>query len=794
MPKSIGARLEANRKMVKVVIASRIFDPEPAAASFRLRAVAHALIERGDEVTVLTSCFEGAAARSSLTHPSTPLSRGEKDSDGTVLRWPVMRDKTGYLRGYVPYMSFDLPLFFRLLTCKRSDVVLVEPPPTTGFFVRLACAIRRVPYVWYAADVWSDATKIAGTSAPVVSVVRALESFTLSGAAGVIAVSEGVAERARSLGAKNVCVIPNGIDTSVYTPDAVPLSEGELREMGITGPYLLYAGTASEWQGAEVFAEAAEYLMKNDPQVQIVFVGQGSRWDVIGETARQLHKSAKRDVVVQLPQVSPEQVARLLGGAELALVSIVPGKGYDFAYPTKVLAALSSGTPVLYAGVGPVADEIEANGLGFVSSHEPQKVAQTLTSALEAPLAKRDESWRLHRWVKDNRSLEAAGSSVAEFVEGVADKDASDPGGDPVITVVSPWYPTPDRPVSGLFVQREVVALHRAGLDVRVVHLDRDLEAGTSRLSRCDGVQLLRIGMDPANPVSVAKAQAHLRAALKGSDIVHSHAISALPVVSMSRGRIPWIHTEHWSALSSPDSASLLLQAVRPAFASLLRLPDVVVAESERLAEPIRRFRGSRPVEIIPCIVPAPRTLAPYRDAEPTMRLMSTGGVIDRKNPLLAVRTLFELSRRGIDASLRWIGDGDQREEAVALARELGVEAYFPGSGSPSDVEEALAAADIFFGPTKGENFFVAAAEALVNGRPICASDQGGHVEYADPRFCEIVVDQTPEAYAEALIRLRDKTSSVSAEQISNSVAARFSPESVATMYSDIYERIRTKA
>ena len=40
---------------MRVVIASRIFAPEPAAAAFRLAALAEALSERGAEVTVLTT-------------------------------------------------------------------------------------------------------------------------------------------------------------------------------------------------------------------------------------------------------------------------------------------------------------------------------------------------------------------------------------------------------------------------------------------------------------------------------------------------------------------------------------------------------------------------------------------------------------------------------------------------------------------------------------------------------------------------------------------------------------------
>ena len=362
-----------------------------------------------------------------------------------------------------------------------------------------------------------------------------------------------------------------------------------------------------------------------------------------------------------------------------------------------------------------------------------------------------------------------------------------------VIAIVTPWYPTDDNPVSGMFVLREVQAMLSSGMDVRVVHLDRDLSAGEMRTDNVEGHRVLRIGYNPSRPSQLPAASKSLRAALRDVDVVNSHAISILPLMAMSRGKKPWVHTEHWSALSNPASASRLLRVVRPMFASLLRLPDAVVAESEMLAEPIRRFRR-RTVDLVPCIVPAP-PLIRERDTDPqVVRLSSTGGVIDRKDPLLAVRTLAALRDRGVDASLRWTGEGDLRQEAQGLAEELGVDATFLGSGSAEDVEKEIGCSDVFFAPTKGENFFVAAAEALVNGRPLVASEKGGHTEYADSRFTEIVTERTPEAYAEAVVRVLNKSKNISAAEISETVSARFSPGRVAAMYADVYIRVTTPA
>ena len=387
----------------KVTIVSRIFLPEPAAASFRLGAVHHALIEDGAEVTVLTT--QPAPSSETVLATASPQ----------IKRWPALRDKTGYVRGYLPYMSFDIPLFFRLLVERRPNVILVEPPPTTGAVTRVAAALKRVPYVWYAADVWSDATEVTGAPPIIVSVLRFIERFAIRGASGVIAVSDGVAQRVAELGGTNIRVIPNGIDTDVYTTDVQPLDTDELAELGIVSPYLIYAGTASEWQGARVFAQAMRSLASTDHNLQVVFVGQGTEWDAIREIAAELQTTHGRDVIIQVPPCSPSRVAHLLAGAEGALVSIVPGQGYDFAYPTKVLASLSAGRPVVFAGAGPVVDDIDSAGLGIATDHDPVSAAEGMTSLLKAD-TQRFPKEVLRDWVLKNRSMRRMGQKVADFL------------------------------------------------------------------------------------------------------------------------------------------------------------------------------------------------------------------------------------------------------------------------------------------------------------------------------------------------------------------------------------------
>ena len=408
-----------------VLLTTRIHLPEAAAASFRLDSVEKALAADGTAVRVLTSRAPADAPQ------------GEPDPEGVqVSRWPVLRDSSGYLRGYVPYLSFDLPLALRLLVARRPEAILVEPPPTTGAVVRVVAALRAIPYVWYAADVWSAAAASTGAADIVVRAVEKLEAFAVGGAARVIAVNDGVAQSVAELvnaapddqsWAQRIRVVPNGIDTAVFDAHGPTPSEPDRARIGLSGPYFVYAGTASEWQGADVFVHALAQVRRTHPKAQLLFLGRGTAWQEITEAASQLPAGPDGSpAVIMHPAVPAAEAAVWQRGAAAALVSIKPGQGYDFAYPTKVLSALGCGTPVLFAGRGPVSTDVRDFDLGWAAEHDAAAVAEAMRTALDtydaeiASGTRPATAQRFHDWVEDHRSLRATGQSAARVVQEAA--------------------------------------------------------------------------------------------------------------------------------------------------------------------------------------------------------------------------------------------------------------------------------------------------------------------------------------------------------------------------------------
>ncbi|WP_166866287.1 glycosyltransferase family 4 protein [Salinibacterium sp. ZJ70] len=377
---------------MRVTIISRVYAPEVSAASGILQSWAEAFRDRGAEVTVVTA----------KPPKGIPLS----DPEGiTVRRAPVIRDRQQYVRGYLSYMSFDIPLAFRLLFSRRSDLYVVEPPPTTVAVVRVIAALKRTPYVVDAADLWSDAAAMATDSRIVLTLLRWIERWGLRGARHLFAAHQPLVDRFRDVGIDTPATpIGFGADTRVfhYAPQPPPAH-----------PTFVYAGTHSEWHGAGIFVDAFANVLEESPSARLVFIGNGQDREALESRAVELDIA---DSVDFHAPIHPAALAPILAGATASLASLKPKQGYDYAFTTKVYSSLAAGCPVIFAGVGPTVPFLRDSGnpdVGVAVEYAVTPVAQAMLAAARAPLAPNARS-ALSSWASERYSLTALASRVAD--------------------------------------------------------------------------------------------------------------------------------------------------------------------------------------------------------------------------------------------------------------------------------------------------------------------------------------------------------------------------------------------
>lgn len=326
--------------------------------------------------------------------------------------------------------------------------------------------------------------------------------------------------------------------------------------------------------------------------------------------------------------------------------------------------------------------------------------------------------------------------------------------------------------------------------EVTVLHLDwqRSSPLGTEVSA---AYEYHHESLDRRDPRAYARARRIVADAARDHDVVHTHALTGLIPWLLGRParNRAWVHSEHWSGLSAPETLALGERCALAILGPRLARPDAVVAESSRLAAAIARFRAAA-IDLVPCVVDTPAAVESR--SEDAIHLIGVGAITARKGPLLAVETLAELVSRGLEATLTWVGEGPQRERMLQEASDRGVldRVRLTGRLDDDGVSRELNAANMFLLPTQGDNFCIVAAEALAHGRPIVSGAATGAVDYADPSVSRFVTEQTGVAYANAVEDLARATAELAASQIASTVTDRFTPTTVATALTAIYTRL----
>jgi glycosyltransferase involved in cell wall biosynthesis len=245
------------------------------------------------------------------------------------------------------------------------------------------------------------------------------------------------------------------------------------------------------------------------------------------------------------------------------------------------------------------------------------------------------------------------------------------------------------------------------------------------------------------------------------------HNIVAIVAAGVARTGTPVIVTEHTdlSVATARSSAANARMRVLPPLVRLLypRARGLVSVSSRALADPI----------IAPLLVRLPHAVIrnpftwdlaaranegpPHRWLRPmnnrAFTFVAAGRLVDGKGFPLLIRALARLRRRGVDARVIILGEGEQRTSLEQLRSEVGVVDSVDMPGFTRNPYPTIAAADAFVLSSGLEGSSMALLEAMALGRPIVATAAGGTTEEVlkDRESGLVVPDGDVDALAEAL-------------------------------------------
>lgn len=372
---------------MRVLILSQWYPPEPG---LLMQELAQSLQGLGHDVTVLTGFPNYPSGR---VYPGYRVRPWMKE---TIEGVPVVRvalypeHSKSAVKRVVNFLSFAISsACLAPFLASRPDVLFVyHPPLTVGFPAIWLSWFWRVPFVYQIQDMWPETLSATGMlrSPRILRGVSRFAKLVYARAAAICVISPGFRTNllAKGVPGGKVHVVSNWVDSAVYKPVEPDLVLAE--SLGLAGRFnVMFAGNMGEAQGLETVLEAAA-LLKDLPDIQIVFVGDGTAEPTLQEVVRARGLGNVRF----LGRRPIGDMPRLYALAAVLLIHLRDDPLFRITIPHKTFAYMASGKPVLAAMAGDAADVIATFGAGLVCQpDDPAALADAMRRFFRLPVAER---------------------------------------------------------------------------------------------------------------------------------------------------------------------------------------------------------------------------------------------------------------------------------------------------------------------------------------------------------------------------------------------------------------------
>jgi len=247
------------------------------------------------------------------------------------------------------------------------------------------------PIVYEIRGVWEDSAVAIGTLEPGSRRYRRNQEESTRAAIEadrVVTISEGLRREfvRRGIPADKITVVPNGVDTSTFTP--LPRDRELAEKTGVGGKTVFgYISSIRALEGIEFLIRAMPEVLQAVPNSACLVVGDGEHRATLEALANDLGLAGK---VIFTGRVPHDDIRRYYSIIDVFVVPRPSQRVNELVTPLKPLEAMAMERAVLVSGVGGLRELVEDGRTGLVFAPEnPRDLAR------KAILLAGDESLRL---------------------------------------------------------------------------------------------------------------------------------------------------------------------------------------------------------------------------------------------------------------------------------------------------------------------------------------------------------------------------------------------------------------
>ncbi|WP_113930705.1 glycosyltransferase family 4 protein [Bacillus sp. P14.5] len=364
---------------MRVIYLCQHFPPETGAPQIRVFEVSKELLNKGHQIEVITAFPH---------HPHGVIPPEYSGKFYMFEEWkgvPVHRTwiypsaKGSFWKRLASYFSFTFSSFYGLMKAKPTDIIICNSPPLfLGITGYLGAKLKGAKFVFNVADIWPESAVELGIlkNKTFIKLAEMLEKFLYKKSWKIAAATEGISEYIINKGksAKDVFLLPNGVNTDFFKPEAP--DEDLLKKLNLQGKTVItYGGNLGYAQGLDSILKTAAILQDDYPDVHFLFVGDGPERESLLALKEELNLSN----VTFYGSVPLEAMPQIFSISDFSIVSLRNINLFKGARPSKIFPALSTGTPVIYCGVGESARILEEKNCGRIAPPEdPEGIARVI--------------------------------------------------------------------------------------------------------------------------------------------------------------------------------------------------------------------------------------------------------------------------------------------------------------------------------------------------------------------------------------------------------------------------------
>ena len=354
---------------MRILILGIYHDPEPIPKTGEL---ARELKRRGHDVHVVTAFPHYPSGVLYPGYRLRPWTREVRDGVPVLRTYIYPYHGASSVLRMLNYFTWMVSSMAAAFLTPRMDVMYVwHPPLTVGVSAWVIARLKRIKFVYDVQDLWPESALASGLMkrGRLVDAMFRLADWVYARAPRILVVSDQAADYlvSRGVDRSKIHVAKHWIDD----PPPPDPARDVRRELGLGDRFVvMFAGNLGLVQGLDVVVDAAA-ILRDDRRFVFVLVGDGVDRARLAARCREL----ALDSVVFAGAHPARDMPSFFAAADALLVHLGANEIAGHAIPTKMLAYLASGRPVICgirgagaqlaraAAAGPVIEPSDGRGL-----------------------------------------------------------------------------------------------------------------------------------------------------------------------------------------------------------------------------------------------------------------------------------------------------------------------------------------------------------------------------------------------------------------------------------------------